>query len=158
MQRKGAAFLCLAAAVWVNCCSVTHASGQTDLSADLESELSRFRDSQPVAVEKEYEKPVFVEKVVEVEKVVLKEVVKEVPITRYVEEIKTKVIEIPKFVEKVIEVEKVKVIPVEKVIEIVIEKPVFVDREVILDKVKYREVVVDVIKPHYVCQACGKEV
>ncbi len=52
MQRKGAAFLCLAAAVWVNCCSVTHASGQTDLSADLESELSRFRDSQPVAVEK----------------------------------------------------------------------------------------------------------
>ena len=39
-----------------------------------------------------------------------------------------------------------------------VEKPVIVEREVLVDRAKFREKVVDVIKPHYVCQNCGKEV
>jgi hypothetical protein len=104
------------------------------------------------------EVPVFVKKEIVVEHVKVVEKVKEVTVDK--PKFEEQIIFMPKYVTKVISVEQVKIIPIEKevVVEKLVEKEVVVEKEVIVDRPKFRERVVDVIKPHYVCQNCGKEV
>ena len=142
----------------------------------------------PIFKEVEVIKPVFVEKKIEVripdfkpyivkEPVIEKEIVHvqdavvskkeinvEVPVYRevridvpkYVE----KVVEVPVFVEKKVVVEKVEIKPVIKEVEVVKEvvKIIEVEKKVEIEKPIFRDVIVDIIKPKYKCQSCGKEV
>ena len=85
------------------------------------------------------EKPRYVEKVIEVPK--------------YVE----KIVEVPKYVERIVHVDKVEVIPKKVVVDVPCEVVKFnaVEKDFIIDRPKFRDKVVDVIKPHYKCQGCG---
>jgi hypothetical protein len=116
-----------------------------------EVEVERIR-----YIEKVVEVPKYIEKqiIVETVRVVEKIVVVEVP--KYIE----KIIEVPKYVTKEIIVEQVKLVPVEKKVELsfTVDKPIIKERDVVVDRPKYRELIVDVVKLHYKCQACGKEV
>ncbi len=118
--------------------------------------LSPSVQLQDRVVEKEVikEVPVEVIKEVPVEKVIEKEVpvevVREVPVDRLVEVIK----EVP--VEKVVEV--VKEVPVEKVVEVVKEVPVEVVKEVPVEKVVEKEIVKEIPVEKIVEKAIIKEV
>ena len=129
---------------------------------------------KPVLQEKivQYEKPVYVDREiinpilrdvdVPVEKVKIIEVEKIVEVPVYTEVI----VERPVYVEKEIivnkYVEKIIDIPVEKIrwVEVVreIEVPHIVYKDIVVNRPKFRDVHVDVIKPHYKCQNCGEEV
>ena len=69
-------------------------------------------------------------------------------------------VKVPKFIDKIVEVTEVKIVPkvVEK--EIIQERIKWVDveRDHVIDRPKFRDVHVDVIKPHYKCQACGQTI
>jgi len=49
-------------------------------------------------------------------------------------------------------------VPVEKIVEVQKEVVVFKEREVTIERPQFRDRIVDVIKPHYTCQACGHSV
>ena len=77
------------------------------------------QDPPPTVVEKIVEKEVIKE--VPVEKIVEKEVIKEVPVEKRVEKEVVREVPVEKIVEKVVEVEKRVEVPVEKIVEKIVE-------------------------------------
>ncbi len=71
-----------------------------------------------------------------------------------------KIVEIPKYIEKIIYTERVEIVPKVIVKELEQERVKWIDveKEHVIDRPKFREKVVDVIKPHYKCQKCNFEV
>ena len=118
--------------------------------------LKEVQVAKPIFKEVVVEVPVYKEVEVIVEKVKIVEVIKKVEVPKFVE----KIVEVPKYVNKYIPVEQVEITVKrrEELVIVPVEKVKIVEREVHVDKPKFRERIVDVIKPHYVCQDCGKEV
>ena len=52
----------------------------------------------------------------------------------------------------------VKLTPIEKEYDLAVPNIVRKDEIVFSEKVKFREIIVDTVKPHYVCQKCGHEI
>ena len=115
-------------------------------------------------IKKVIEQPTFVEKIVEVPKYVTKEV--EIIKPNIVEQKVTSakivetIVNVTKPVMKVKEIEQVvrvpKVVYEEEHREILV--PVLKDKDVIVNRPKFVEKVVEVIKPKYLCQNCNHEV
>jgi len=127
-------------------------------------------------------RPIFENETIKVQNVTVEEVKKTVEVPDY----KKKVYEIPEieYVKKTYEIPVTKFVPsdiltvskndiaeinntieelkrfIKKLTGYVagLEMPVIKEREVIADKLRLRDVPVDVIKPHYKCQQCGYEI
>lgn len=110
--------------------------------------------------------PVITKEPITVKDVTVKEEEYIVKVPKFVEyEVKVPVfvpyeVKEPVFKKEEVTIQEVKIVPKVITKEITEERVnwVNIDKDHIVDRPKFREVHVDVVKPHYKCQACGNEI
>jgi len=126
----------------------------------------KFTVKVPEFVPYEVKGPVITKEPITVKDVTIKEEEYTVRIPKFVEyEVKVPVfvpyeVKEPQFVKEEVTIQEVKVIPKVVTKEITEERVnwVDVDKDHVVDRPIFKDVHVDVIKPHYKCQNCGQEV
>lgn len=164
------------------------ASGPKDKTQTIIKTIVEKQVERPKFVDVIIERPVYRDKIIEVpvlkevevivEKVIIKEIEKIVEVPKYIHKdievthvkVQPVIVHDAKIVEKIVPVSKPEirikhieeVVRVPKIVYDEIHKdiviPVLKEKDVIIQRPKFVDKTVEVIKPQYVCQKCGHEV